>query len=72
MTNLVEAYQRNNITEFEKVLKLNRCAAAAQSGLPTALNWHVRQGRTSQNVNPGRKGYVCAAAEKEERESYEL
>lgn len=28
MTNLVDAYQRNNITEFEKVLKTNRYAPA--------------------------------------------
>lgn len=45
MTNLVDAYQRNNITEFEKVLKTNRYATAELlfTGsrlflLPAALN----------------------------------
>ena len=26
MTNLVEAYQKNNIREFEKILRTNKCA----------------------------------------------
>lgn len=37
MTNLVDAYQRNNITEFEKVLKVNRCAAGDGVGLGSQL-----------------------------------
>lgn len=42
MTNLVSAYQGNNIREFEKILATNRCCSYAASALHRDLSclWH--------------------------------